>query len=87
LTDSAGEPIAGYTFDESERFKGDSTAWTPVWRDGRSLHHHVGRAVRLEIEISNGRLFAIRGSFKVLTGYECRRLEAFEEIPPETPGF
>lgn len=87
LTNSAGEPLSGYTFENSDTFRGDSVDLTPRWQDGKSLKEHVEKVVRLEIEISNGRIYALRGNFRVLTGYECRRYENFGEEPSDTPGF
>jgi hypothetical protein len=87
ITDSAGRPIPGYEFDNSVRFVGDQTDWRPSWRGGTTLRDQVGRAVRVEIELTNGRLYAIRGDFRALTGGECRRFEELGEVPRDTAGY
>ena len=73
VTDAKGEPMPGYGFDECRAFSGDSTEWTPTWRSGRTMDELRGRMVRLEIEIENGRLYAIRGRFLL-----CRLHDVWE---------
>ena len=87
LTDSAGTTLEGYAFEDSEAFTGDRVDWSPIWAGGKSLRDLSGRAIRVELELTNGNLYALRGNFMVLTGYECKRFEKYGEIPAERPGF
>lgn len=61
LTSLAGELLDGYGFADSVPFTGDEISWQPVWRDGRSIGALAGQVVRLEVELFNERIHAIRG--------------------------
>ena len=61
VTDASCQPLAGYGYDDCAGFTGDAHAWQPVWRDGRTLGSLTGQVIRLEVELFNGRLYALRG--------------------------
>ena len=61
VTPMAGEPLDGYGFADSVPFTGDEISWQPVWQGGRSIGALAGQVVRLEMELFNGRIYAIRG--------------------------
>ena len=71
-TRSATSPLPGYTFAECEPFSGDDTAWTPRWRDGKSLSDLAGTSVRLEVQLNSARLYAIRGDFVQMSNRQNR---------------
>ncbi len=72
LTDPAGTPIPGYTFEECQPFRGDSLAWQPCWRERSGLGELVGKPIRIEIRLYHGRLYAIRGELELLYAQDLR---------------
>jgi hypothetical protein len=87
VLDARGEPLEGYRFDDCIPFRGDSTHWTPEWRDGRLLAALRDRIVRLAVRLINGRLYAIRGDFEVKTAHEARLFAEHGVRTPPRPGF
>ncbi len=65
ITDSSGQPFDGFDFDDCRPFTGDSLAWAPRWNGG-SLAAFAEKMVRIGVEISNGRLYAIKGYIEYL---------------------
>ena len=61
VTDSQCRPLAGYGYADCAGFTGDAQAWEPVWRGGRTIGALAGQVIRLEAELFNGRLYALRG--------------------------
>jgi hypothetical protein len=63
LTDMESRPVEGFTFQDSVALNsGDSVDFALHWTKGR-LENLVGKIVRLELQMRNARLFAIRGRF------------------------
>lgn len=87
ITDWSGNPIEGFTFEECVPFSGDDTAWSPVWKSGKSLTEFTGKAIRIEIELFNSRLYAIRGRIMSLYAGKCWRLVHEGIIPGQRVGF
>lgn len=87
ITDSRGESLPGFGFDDCRPFRGDSRAWTPSWKGDRRMSSLPARTIRIEVELTNGQLYAIRGEFLPLTAGECWRLEQQGETPKPRPGF
>jgi len=87
LANGRGEPLEGYTFADCIPFRGDSTAWTPEWRDGRLTEALRDQIVRLQVQLANGRLYAIRGDFEVKMSYEARLFTEQGIRTPPRPGF
>ena len=81
VTDGSNQPLAGYSFDECVPFTGDDTAWQPRWREGRTVAALQGQVIHLELELFNGRLFALRGDLLSVTSVEYRRWLATGEQP------
>jgi hypothetical protein len=66
LSEADGTPIAGFTFDECGAFTGDELFHTPRW-DGGATPASVGdRLVHLEVEVTHGEVYAIRGDFELM---------------------
>ena len=67
LSDIEGRPFEGYTFEECEPFRGDNHLWEPIW-DGasRAPWQQSGGVGRIEVELTNAELYAIRGNFEWL---------------------
>ena len=61
VTDSQCRPLDGYGYADCAGFTGDAGAWEPVWRGGRTIGALTGKVIRLEAELFNGRLYALRG--------------------------
>lgn len=87
VSDAHGNPIEGYAYDDCLSFSGDATAWTPKWRDGRTLDALQDRVVRIHLTLANGRLYAIRGDFQVQTLSETRRFIEQGVRTPMRQGF
>jgi hypothetical protein len=87
VTDQAGKPLDGLRFDDCVACDGDETAWRPVWRSGQTLARLAPRAVRIEVELRNSRLFALRGDFVPMTGAETYRLLQDQQPPEIRRGF
>lgn len=87
VTDPAGEVIEGYRYADCQPFTGDALDWTPRWTGGRGLTSFTGQAIRLEIEMNNARIYAIRGDFLPLSGRELRTFMDRGEKPIPRPGF
>jgi hypothetical protein len=87
VTDPTGEVIEGYSYDDCLPFTGDALDWSPRWTGGRGLASFTGQAIRLEIEMNNARIYAIRGDFLPLSGRELRSFVAEGETPIPRPGF
>ena len=87
VTDPRGNAIDGYRFDDCQKFQGDSVGWIPEWKDGRRLAELASRPIRLEIELYNASLYAVRGDFLVLNTHQVHLLNSQGKIPVERPGF
>ena len=87
ITNPETEPLDGYSFDDCVAFTGDETSWQPTWKDGKSLVCQLENAIRLEVEITNGRIYSIRGDFEPLVAGHCWRFNEDGVIPEPRPGF
>jgi len=87
VVDGRGEPREGYTFSECIPFCGDTTAWIPEWREGRLMAALHDQIIRLQVQLANGRLYAIRGEFEVKMSYEARLFMEQGVRTPARPGF
>ena len=74
ITENDGQPCEGYTFEDCLPFKGDDLFWEPKWRNGATVSAFSGKAVRLEVQLYNGRIYAIRGDFDVIHAGEYKQL-------------
>jgi hypothetical protein len=87
VTDPKGEPLAGYDFGDCEPLTGDETAWQPKWKNGKTMGMLGTRTLRLEIELTSARLYALRGRFTPLVAGEEWRFNEDGTMPRERPGF
>jgi hypothetical protein len=71
ITTVDGAPLEGYCFEDCQPFQGDAIGWVPEWRDGRKIAALTGRIIRIRVRLTNGRLFALRGSFALKTAHEA----------------
>jgi hypothetical protein len=60
LQDADGNPIPGYTLDESIEFFGDQLAHVARWKTGHDLSSLADQPVRLRITLKDADLFSIR---------------------------
>jgi len=86
ITTYDGQEMAGYAFEDCVPFAGDSHAWVPEWHNGKKLEDLTGQNICLEISLSNGRLYAIRGNCTPLMYSEGERFNSFGKIP-DRKGF
>ena len=63
LTREKGNPLDGYAFNDCRPIRDYGVALRPVWREGRTIGKHIGKDVRIEVELDNSRLYAISGDF------------------------
>lgn len=66
LSDEMGKPLTGFSFDDCIPFKGDELFWEPQWHSGKTLKDALNRPVRVEAQMAEARLYAIRGAFDLL---------------------
>ena len=58
LSDVEGQPLSGYTYDQCEPFRGDSSAWQSRWQGQSGLAELVGRPIRIDVRLYHARLYA-----------------------------
>jgi hypothetical protein len=87
VTDPAGAPLMGYGLADCAPFSGDSTAWVPRWKGGKLLAALAGRTIRVEVELNNARLYALRGDMVRLVAAEVARYHEEGAVPEPRPGF
>ena len=85
LTDPDGEPIEGYTFEDSEVLRDDELFWQPKWKDGRKLGALSKQCI--ELQMDHEKLYAIRGDFVPCAGDEIRKFKETGEEPVTRLGF
>lgn len=61
-----GKIIEGMSYEECTCKSIDSVEWSPTWNGGKTIADIKNQVVFIEIEISNGEIYAIRGDFDVL---------------------
>lgn len=81
VTDPDSRPLDGYTYEDCTGFTGDAHAWEPVWRGGRTIGALAGRVLRLEAELYNGRLYALRGDLQAVTPSGLRAWKETGAVP------
>jgi hypothetical protein len=87
ITDPSWGPVEGYSFADCQPFSGDDAAWTPIWEGGKTLSQLSGKVIRLEVELLNARLFAIRGDFVPRGVADFRRFSDEGAVPRLRVGF
>ena len=87
ITDHSSTPLEGFSFEDCAPFSGDDTAWSPSWKTGKNPAALAGRIIRLEVELENARLYAIRGNFLPVTMAEWRRFVHEGLLPEGRLGF
>ena len=60
LCDEGGAPFAGYALEDCETIRGNSVAWGVHWREHEDVSALVGKAIRLQVELTLGDLYALR---------------------------
>jgi len=70
LDGDTGEPFSGYTFDEAIPISGDHLFAKPMWQEHQDLGALVGKPVRIEVQMREAELFAIRIPCQLYIGTE-----------------
>ena len=78
LSDRFGRALPGYSFDECVRFRGDQDAWRPRWNSASVRASLSGDVGRIEVELTDAELYAIRGNFEWMRIPEVRNFRADE---------
>ena len=79
LSDVNGQALPGYTFEECRAFRGDEYQWEPTWNGVKEpITEPVGR---IEVELTNAELYAIRGNFEWMRTPEVRNFRPHESQP------
>ena len=81
VTGPDSRPLDGYGYDDCAGFTGDSPAWEPVWRGGRTIGALKDQVIRLEVELFNGRLYALRGDLHPAVPIAVREWQATGAAP------
>ena len=76
LIGSDGVEVAGFGYDDFDAFSGDSTDYVLTWQ-GKDTSSLKGKTCSLEISLMCGRLYAIKGDFKVLAFNQTRLYNTF----------
>ena len=87
VTNPKGEPLEGYSLEESAVFQGDDTGWVPEWKDGRRISALAGKMIRFEVTLENARLYALRGDYILCQTTDVRAFEQRGMVPVARPGF
>ena len=88
VTDPDGRILEGYRFKDCVPFTGDELFWEPQWRGGRCLDSLAGKLIRLEVQMYNARIYAIRGGFLApAEAKQAKRFEHCKERPEVRLGF
>ena len=79
LSNVSGQPLPGYSFEDCQAFRGDEYLWEPKW-DGATepITDCVGR---IEVELTNAELYAIRGGFEWMSMPQTRNFRPHESQP------
>jgi len=67
LTNSGGEAYPGFGFQDSVPFTGDELFHRPKWRGDRSIESLGDVPIHIEVEVTRGEIYAIRGDFAIST--------------------
>ena len=78
---SISEPIEGFTHEDCVPFSGDSKDWIPTWNGERSMKDLVGRTIVIEIRITDGEIYSMRGDFIDLYNTEAVRYRILGKLP------
>ena len=70
----------GYSFEECQAFRGDEYFWEPKW-NGDTLNLSWLPVGRIEVELTNAELYAIRGNFEWLSMPQTRNFRPDENQP------
>lgn len=84
VIEARGKPIDGFEFDDCVPFSSDSVDYIPQWKNGRKLDQLSGRMLRIEIEMTSAKLYAIRGDFTQCHLLGLQRWEKNGIIPEAT---
>lgn len=87
VTNRKGDPLEGYSLEESVVFQGDDTNWVPEWKDGRRVAALAGKMLRIEVHLDNARLYALRGDYTLCQLDAVRAFEQRGVVPVARPGF
>ena len=88
ITDHKGKPLSGYTYSDCRPLEDDALAWQPHW-GGRTwpsegLNHTTAR---VELELLNARVFAIKGDFVPMQGVQVTDFLSTGTPPQTRSGF
>lgn len=70
LDGDTGEPLPGYTLDEAIPINGDQLFARPRWQARQDLSELIGKPVRIEVQMREAELFAIRIPCQLYIGTE-----------------
>ncbi|MBN2852650.1 MAG: hypothetical protein JXQ23_07940 [Clostridia bacterium] len=66
ILDEEGKPLNGFSYDDCIPFTGDSLFWHPEWKKKKFIDAKSNKRRQLELEITTGEIYAIRGDFEML---------------------
>ncbi len=75
------KPIPGFCHDDCLPFSGDSTNWSPEYKNGRKISDLAGKVLVFEIRFSNGKLYSLSGDYTDVFNTEGARYRQFGILP------
>ncbi len=78
LSDRLGQALPGYSFDECIPVRGDEQFWQPSWNSAKPKAQLKDDVGRIEVELTDAELYAIRGNFEWLRIPEVRNFRSDE---------
>jgi len=88
ILDSKGNVLPGYELSSCKALSGDCTQWQPVWSHNLTFSNLKKKSViMLRIKIDRGRLYAIRGDFKIVYPSQVQELGSTGDIVSFLEGF
>ncbi len=75
------KPYPGMTHEDCIEFSGDSTAWTPKYKSGKSFEELYGKTVIFELKMRSGEVFSIFGDFTDIYNTQAARYRRWGTMP------
>lgn len=76
-------PVDGYSHEDCIPFSGDCTAWTPTFRNGKTLSELAGKTLLFEVCFTDGTLWSLEGDFTNVHNTQAARYRMLGLLPQE----
>lgn len=86
VRDTKNQPVEGYTFDDCKPLRfADSLRYQLQWSNRQNLGELVGKCIRIAVRFHNARIYALRGDYHIIDGFDFRRIN--DGLPIDTTRF